>query len=134
MSVLASRYALKAIELICVGLWAGVLGCHRDPLPSAQEQVCESTCASLACVNPELDAQVIRDCESYCHGKFDASAEQGPACEEAFAEAMICLAELSCSAYESWLAEESDGPCPAARTSTAEACDQLYLEPHILPP
>lgn len=92
------------------------------------------TCATFSCLNPLLDEDAVARCESYCIEKLDASVEQGQMCEEAFAEAMTCLADLSCSEYEEWAANVPDAPCSLARPSVEEACEQIYLEPHALPP
>lgn len=111
-----------------------LLGCQRDPEPSIAEEACVSTCASVACIDPDLDADAIARCESYCLGKFEASEAQGADCAEAYADGVMCLAELSCSDYENWLDETPDGPCPSARVRVQDACEQIFLEPHILPP
>lgn len=119
----------------CAVFLAGVLlGCQRDPAPSPAEDACVSTCASVACIDPELDADAIARCESHCLDKFEASRSQGEDCAEAYADGMMCLAELSCSDYEKWLDETLDGPCPSARMRVQEVCEQIFLEPHILPP
>jgi len=114
-------------------LTVAACGCHRGPLPSERDTTCESTCQSVACINPELDEDAIAACESYCRGKFDASAEQGAACEQAFTDAMICLGDLTCEEYADWLTHVAD-PCPTGRSQVASACEGIYLEPYILPP
>jgi hypothetical protein len=108
-------------------------GCHHGPIPSERDMACESTCQSVACINPDLDADAIAECESYCRGKFDASSEQGAACEEAFTDAMNCLGELTCDEYTEWLTHVGDS-CPIGRSQVASTCDGIYLEPYILPP
>lgn len=113
----------------------GILpACPRDPVPSPNEEACVAACASVACIDPDLDEDVIERCESYCLGKFDASEAQGPACAEAFADSMMCLGELSCSEYDEWLFGAPGSPCPSARTRVEDSCEQIFLEPHILPP
>jgi hypothetical protein len=111
-----------------------LLGCQREPIPSPGEEACISTCASVACLDPGLDSDAITRCESYCLDKFAASDAQGVDCADAYADGMMCLAELSCSEYNDWLAETTDGPCPSARGRVLESCQQIFLEPHILPP
>jgi hypothetical protein len=120
-------YTLLAISTL--------LGCARELPPSAHESLCTATCSALTCtVNPDLTPEEMSRCESYCGGKFDASAEQGPSCEEAFTEAMSCLGELDCEAYTSWLYMDPGHECTHARSVVEDACEQIFLEPHILPP
>jgi len=122
-------------KLAIVGVLAvTALGCHRGPLPSTDIETCASTCESLACFDPAVDAEASDRCESYCKAKFEASSEQGAVCERVFADAMTCLGELSCEAYTAWLLEAEDAPCPNGRSQVENACEGIYLEPYILPP
>jgi hypothetical protein len=126
---------MKMAKVQCaLALVGTLLSCHRDPVSPPGEEACTNTCASVACIDPELDSAAIARCESYCLEKFGVSEAQGVDCAEAFSDGMMCLAELSCSEYEDWLNETPDGPCPSARARVQESCEQIFLEPHILPP
>lgn len=127
--VIASRAWLATLAILF-----GAVNCHRDPLPSAQDEWCESNCVSMLCLNPDLEPEVVQQCEVSCRGKFGESARQGTECEEAFSVAMNCVAELTCEEYESWYLMYEDDPCPAARGVVAEVCIGIYLEPEIGPP
>lgn len=119
---------------LTLALLAMIVGCHRGPADQPAQEACVLTCESFACLDPQIDAAAVARCESYCLGKSDASEAQGADCAQAYSNAMMCLAELSCSEYDSWLDETPNGPCPSARSQVDQYCDQIFLEPHFLPP
>lgn len=106
--------------------------CRERRAATALDEDCRATCAALACVQGQVDGGAER-CEDHCVDKLRISREQGRACAEAFAEGLACLAALSCSDYGGWLAGEAE-LCPTARPRVAARCEQLFLEPHLLPP
>ena len=121
---------MRAASVPCIILASWTLlgsGCHREPASSSRHDACSATCASVACLNPDLDTNAISRCETYCIDKFEASEEQGLECQTAYEESMTCLAELSCTEYESWLAATPDSPCPEARGKVEAACEQIFL-------
>jgi hypothetical protein len=131
-----SRCVLQRVELRVAALVVALAmpACSRDLPPSLQDEACAAICQSVLCSTPDLDSDGVARCESYCHGKFEESVRQSDACQEALAEAMSCLMELSCDQFASWYFSEPDDPCPTARAVVEDACEGLYLEPEILPP
>ena len=122
-----SRALLLALALL-------VGACHRDPIPSTLDDACMKLCEGLNCDGSEFGQDDLERCEAYCLEKARVTVEQGPVCEEAFENGMVCLADLSCPELIQWARDEPDAPCPTARSEVATACEGIYLEASALPP
>lgn len=109
-------------------LAAGIVGCQRyDP---ATVELCARACEQRKeCEPAEFARQFTheRECQLACQndwlkvGRYDT-----PACERAFKQEFVCVAELDCAALADWRAgEPEDGPgypCQRQSLTTSLAC------------
>lgn len=124
-----SAFALAALA-------GGCVTADSPPVDSLVED-CTGWCkkSSLCSSQTEGGGQGAESCVYDCRYSHDVVAvEYGAACQDAFAEAMACLATIGCADYlKVGNLPTDEGPCPDVVERYYDLCPGVFIAPGELP-
>ncbi|NJK32029.1 MAG: hypothetical protein HC927_06180 [Deltaproteobacteria bacterium] len=124
------RHELLLLFMLQMGSIGGCGG--EDDRTVADDQYCAPLCQVSVCfIEDEQQREAaLADCDEFCSAKIEEAVRQGSACESAFLSGTECVGALRCEEYDAWILGAPE-PCPGERDRVEEACEGLYLEPHL---
>jgi hypothetical protein len=124
-------------RLLLTSSCLGLLACRptdtpEDPFARNCEEWCRKQYDCSMGANP-LSKNGLEACVDACIDAYELKAtDLGPACQDAYADAMACLGAISCAEYARRMIEPTgNGPCADVLIPYFDLCPGVFLAPDV---